>query len=88
MKILEFLLPAACFGLMFSGSLGAKPQSLPMPDFTKGESVPEEATKDWNLGATGARGWMHTNRGGTFEARQVLITKVAAVRCKAPEPVI
>jgi hypothetical protein len=64
-------------GLLIGGSLAAAPAPLPNPDFTKGEPVPEGATKDWNLGATGARGWMHTQGGRTVEARQVLITKVA-----------
>lgn len=63
--------------LTLAGPLAAAPVALPNPDFTKGEPVPEGADKDWNLGATGARGWMYTNRGGTFEARQVLITQVA-----------
>jgi Family of unknown function (DUF6288) len=46
------------------------------PDFTKGESIPEGANHDWTLGATGARGWMYSNRLETSEARQVAITKV------------
>ncbi len=65
-------------GLLFSASLSAAPKAMLNPDFTKGEPVPEGASKDWNLGATGARGWMHSHGGGTSEARQVLITKVAA----------
>ena len=64
-------------GLLIGGPLAAAPKPMPNPDFTKGEPVPEGADKDWNLGATGARGWMHTTKSGTFEARQVLITKVA-----------
>lgn len=64
-------------GLLIGGPLAAAPKAMPNPDFTRGEPVPEGATKDWNLGATGARGWMHSHGGGTFEARQVLITKVA-----------
>lgn len=73
MKTLRILLSV----LVTGGTLAAAPKALPNPDFTKGEAAPEGATKDWNLGATGVRGWMHTNGGGTFEARQVLITKVA-----------
>jgi hypothetical protein len=49
---------------------------MPNPDFTKGESIPEGATHDWTLGATGARGWMFSNRLETSEARQIAITKV------------
>ena len=65
-------------GLVLCGPLAAAPKPLPNPDFTKGEPIPEGATKDWNLGATGARGWMYTNQLSTAEARQVYITKVAA----------
>ncbi len=46
------------------------------PDFTRGERIPDEATHDWNLGPTGARGWMYSNRMETSEARQVYITEV------------
>ncbi|MDG1872956.1 MAG: DUF6288 domain-containing protein [Mariniblastus sp.] len=46
------------------------------PDFTAGQSVPDGATHDWNLGATGARGWIYGNKLETTEARQILITKV------------
>jgi len=45
-------------------------------DFTQGGKP--EATHDWNLGATGARGWMYGQGGRTIEARQILITAVAA----------
>lgn len=63
--------------LIFGHCVSAAPKVLPNPDFTKGETVPKEATKDWNLGATGARGWIHSNKLATVEARQVYITKVA-----------
>lgn len=56
------------------GALGAPPTN---PDFTKGESVPEAFTHDWNLGATGARGWMFSDRLVTSDARQIRVTKVA-----------
>ena len=48
------------------------------PDFTQGDTIPEGATHDWNLGPTGARGWMYSNKLETSEARQVLITSVEA----------
>ncbi len=55
----------------------AAPKTVfPNPDFTKGETIPNEAPKDWNLGPTGARGWMYTGKFGTREARQISITKV------------
>jgi hypothetical protein len=47
------------------------------PDFTKGESIPEGFKHDWNLGATGARGWMFSDKLVTTDARQIKITMVA-----------
>ncbi|MGL4552014.1 MAG: DUF6288 domain-containing protein [Gemmataceae bacterium] len=47
-----------------------------MPDFTKGDPVPAGAKHDWNLGPTGMRGWMYSDRMVTTDARQVLVTKV------------
>ncbi|MGQ9564339.1 MAG: DUF6288 domain-containing protein [Thermogutta sp.] len=47
-----------------------------IPDFTRGDSIPEGATKDWNLGPTGARGWMYCDKLVTSDARQILITRV------------
>ncbi len=51
-------------------------KALRMPDFTKGDVIPAEAKHDWNLGATGLRGWMFFDRMVTTDARQILITKV------------
>jgi hypothetical protein len=48
-----------------------------IPDFTKGDTIPAKATHDWNLGPTGARGWMYCDRMVTTDARQVAITAVA-----------
>lgn len=53
-----------------------KIKSIPNPDFTKGEAIPEGAKHDWNLGATGARGWMYCEKFVTTDARQISITKV------------
>ena len=47
----------------------------PVPDLTR-EAPPEKA-HDWNLGPTGARGWMWGFEGQTNHARQILITSVA-----------
>jgi hypothetical protein len=47
------------------------------PDLTAGGERPAEAKHDWNLGATGARGWMHSHRMHTTAARQILVTQVA-----------
>ena len=50
---------------------------MAMPDFTKGDPIPEGATHDWTLGATGARGWMFSDKLETTDARQIRITEVA-----------
>jgi hypothetical protein len=63
--------------LLFLASLaGAQGKPLPNPDFTKGGRIPEGADHDWNLGATGARGWMHSDKLCTTDARQIAVTKV------------
>ena len=49
---------------------------MPNPDFTKGDKIPEGAKRDWNLGATGLRGWMFCDKMDTSDARQIAITKV------------
>lgn len=49
-----------------------------IPDFTRGGEIPKEATHDWNLGPTGARGWIYSNKLETSEARQIAITEVDA----------
>lgn len=53
-------------------------QTAALPDLTKGESIPAESKSDWNLGATGARGWIFCDRMVTTDARQIAITKVSA----------
>ncbi len=50
--------------------------NTPMMDFTQGGKP--DKSHDWNLGATGARGWVWGWGGRTAEARQILITAVAA----------
>lgn len=47
-----------------------------MPDFTAGQGIPPGANHDWNLGATGARGWMYSDKLVTLDARQVYVTQV------------
>ena len=59
-----------------SALAAGKGEALAMPDFTKGEAIPAKAKHDWNLGATGARGWMFCDKMVTSDARQVAITKV------------
>ncbi len=64
-------------GMTGVGSAIAAPaKAIAKPDFTKGDSIPEGATHDWNLGATGMRGWMYSNQMSTEDSRQILVTKV------------
>lgn len=57
--------------------LAAAPKGkMTNPDFTKGDPIPKGANHDWNLGATGARGWMFSEAMVTSSARQIRITKV------------
>ncbi len=55
----------------------AQRQQLPNPDLTKGEEIPEEFTHHYNLGPTGARGWMYSHNLDTTKARQILVTEIA-----------
>lgn len=66
--------PALLMLLMAARALGApKP---PVPDLTQGGQP--DKTHDWTLGATGARGWIWGWNGHSTDARQVLVTEVAA----------
>ena len=53
----------------------ARNEKPAVPDFTRGGEKGE--SHDWNLGPTGARGWMYGWEGHTDEARQILVTEVA-----------
>ncbi len=57
-------------------AIAAPQRQMTLPDFTKGEAIPSGAKHDWNLGATGARGWMYCDKMVTADARQIAITKV------------
>jgi len=46
-------------------------------DFLKGDTIPKNANHDWNLGPTGARGWIYSHKMETVQARQILIVDVA-----------
>ena len=62
--------------LAFSGNLFAqKPTEI--PDFTQGDRLDRSAPHDWNLGPTGARGWVYAHKGESTQSRQILITAVA-----------
>ena len=67
---------AALFALADPAPAAGGGNPLTMPDFTRGDAIPEGATHDWNLGATGARGWMFSDRMVTSDARQISITRV------------
>lgn len=69
-------LTAAFLGLASFAMAAPGGKSVSMPDFTKGDAIPQDFTKDWNLGPTGARGWMFSDKLVTSDARQILITKV------------
>ena len=69
------LFALACF-LTLPCVAGPKPPPAPNPDLTKGEPLPPGKLHDWNLGATGARGWMFCEKLDTVMARQILVTKV------------
>jgi len=74
----SFLLAAAAAAtplLLEIGLPACSPQNN--PDFTRGGAIPVAADHDWALGATGARGWMFSEKLVTSEARQVVITAVA-----------
>lgn len=60
-----------------SPASAARRVDISNPDFTKGEPIPEKATHDWTLGATGARGWMYSEKLETSKARQIRVTEVA-----------
>ncbi|HOB99111.1 MAG TPA: HEAT repeat domain-containing protein [Verrucomicrobiota bacterium] len=77
---LPILIAALLLALPPTAHAGEK---LPMPDFTKGDAIPANAKHDWNLGATGARGWIFTEKFATTSARQIRVTAVAE---GPPEP--
>lgn len=66
-----------CVALLVGTASAARKAPLKNVDLTKGESIPKEATHDWNLGATGARGWIYSQNLETSKARQIGVTKVA-----------
>jgi hypothetical protein len=69
-----FLLVAIVAG---SGpTFAARKGKITQVDLTKGEAIPEGATHDWTLGATGCRGWMFSDKLETTGARQIVITRL------------
>jgi len=70
-------IPFAMLIVLTLGLLTAAPVAAAnAPDFTKGDKLPDNAQHTWHLGATGARGWIYSERMVTTKARQVYITDV------------
>ena len=74
--LLQSILLAAFFVLPASLVAAGKGRELKIPDFTQGDKIPEGAQHDWNLGATGLRGWIFCDQLVTSDARQIAITQV------------
>ncbi|MCH2133709.1 MAG: DUF6288 domain-containing protein [Phycisphaerales bacterium] len=72
----SLLTMAFAIGVLAMATTAAPTSSTDNPDFTEGAAIPEGATHDWNLGPTGARGWMYSNKLETTEARQIMVTSV------------
>ncbi|MFN7841381.1 MAG: DUF6288 domain-containing protein, partial [Pirellula sp.] len=71
------LILAVYFGLTTSVTAAPPNKQQAVPDFTKGDSIPENAKHDWNLGPTGLRGWIYCDKLVTKDARQIRVTSVA-----------
>ncbi|MEM7010738.1 MAG: DUF6288 domain-containing protein, partial [Verrucomicrobiota bacterium] len=71
MKPLYLLISVLCIAV--TPAAANKP---PVPDFTAGDEMPEKTHHDWNLGPTGARGWVYAYRGESTDSRQIFITDV------------
>lgn len=72
-------LPRLLLSLLLLGGLmtAVRAEAPAIPDFTAGDTIPKDARHDWNLGATGARGWIYCDKMVTSDARQIAITLVA-----------
>jgi len=58
-----------------AGEAGARGGKPAVPDLTAGGT--KDKGHDWNLGPTGARGWMWGWKLATTDSRQILVTKIA-----------
>jgi hypothetical protein len=74
--LLQSIALAAFFVLPASLVAAGKGRELKIPDFTQGDKIPEGAKHDWNLGATGLRGWIFCDQLVTSDARQIAVTQV------------
>jgi hypothetical protein len=61
-KLINVLLFALTLSLPNSVLAQRAQRGDSIPDFTQGDTIPEESKKDWNLGPTGMRGWMYCDR--------------------------
>ena len=75
-KSVANLMGILCLLIGTAGRLPAAEPAATPPDLTQGGK--RDASHDWLLGPTGARGWIYGSKGQTAESRQVLITAVAA----------
>ena len=71
------LLAVSLAAALVSPCAAAPKGTMTQPDFLKGDPIPAGAIHDWNLGATGCRGWMFSDKRSTTDARQIRITEVA-----------
>ena len=75
-----FVVGICLYGMTLRVADATAADKPPIPDFTKGATIDltqEGMPVDWNLGVTGARGWMYGWwREATVASRQILITKV------------
>lgn len=80
MKTIYIWILTALVWLSANQSTFATPdeKSPKIPDFTKGDVIPSEAKHDWNLGPTGLRGWMFSDKLVTKDARQIMVTAIDA----------
>jgi hypothetical protein len=76
--ILLFCAAASALAVQFPANAAPAGAGMTLPDFTKGDPIPAGAKHDWNLGPTGARGWMYCDKMVTTDARQIFITSVDA----------
>jgi hypothetical protein len=74
--VLLTLINISWFGFVTYATAAPQEKPLAIPDFTAGDTIPAEAKHDWNLGPTGLRGWMFSDKLVTTDARQIAITKV------------
>jgi len=80
MKHILFLTFTICAAFHQPAIAAGGGPALAMPDFTKGDTIPADATHDWNLGATGARGWMSSDVKPIYDARIVGRAATALMR--------